>query len=294
MNTGSGQADCVLDADNHLGETPLWSSQEQALYWVNCEHPPEIHRWQPDTGGHDVWPMPERVGGIALKPGGDLLVVLSHGIYDFAPGSAGLTLRCASPLPEYVSLHECQCDRQGRLWVGAYDHRFTPSNRDAREGALFRLDGDHLTRVLEDISVANGLAFSPDGRRMYFADSPMRRVDIFDMDPATGAISNRQVFLQLQEGEGYVDGATVDEEGGYWLATVGAGRVRCYLPDGSPDRIVSLPVSNPTKPAFGGHNLDILYVTTTRLEIGPDSAANGSLYAIQPGVRGIPEPVLQA
>jgi len=282
----------ALQADNHLGETPLWSTVEQALYWVNCEHPPQIHRWRPDTGARDTWPMPRRVGGIALRPGGRLLVVLSDGLYDFDPVSAALTLRCQSPLPDHVSLHECQCDRQGRLWVGGYDHNFTPAHRDARDAAYFRLEGDRLTRIIDGISVANGLAFSPDGRRIYFADAPTRRVECADLDPASGDIANRRTFLQLQEGEGFVDGAAIDAEGAYWLAAVGSGALRRYRPDGALDRVVPLPVSNPTKCAFGGARLDVLYITTTRLPIGPDSEANGGLYAFAPGVRGVPEPVV--
>jgi len=282
----------VLDAANYLGETPLWSVREQALYWVNCEQPPEVHRWHPGSGEHDSWPMPARVGGIALKPDRGLLVVLADGLYDFDPaGGGGLALRLASPLPAHVSLHETQCDRQGRLWVGAYDHHFSPTaNRDARDGAIFRLDGDRLTPVIPGISVANGMACSPDGRTLYVADSPTRTVQAHDLDPATGNLSNARVFLRLEDGEGFVDGATVDAEGGYWLAAVGAGALRRYLPDGRLDRVVAVPVSNPTKAAFGGADLGTLYVTTTRLPIGADAGANGAIYALRPGVQGIAEP----
>lgn len=287
----SPQVTRVLDANNYLGETPLWSAGEQALYWVNCEREAEVHRWRPSSGEHDTWPMPERVGGIALKAGGGLLVVLARGIHDFDPASGRLQLRAASPLPDHVALHECQCDRQGRLWVGAYDHHFNPHNRDARDGAFFRLEGDRLLAQIEGISVANGLAVSPDGGTLYAADAPTRTVEAFDLDTRCGELSNRRVFLRLADGEGYVDGATVDAQGGYWLAAVGAGTLRRYLPDGSLDRIVPVGVSNPTKPAFGGPQLDTLYITTTRLELGADSAANGGLYALQPGVGGVPEPL---
>jgi len=292
MTTTAPTVERVLQADNYLGETPLWSAAEEALYWVNCENPPEVHRWRPATGARATWSMPRRVGGIALRPGGRLLVVLADGLYDFDPASAGLTPRCRSPLPEHVALHECQCDRQGRLWVGGYDHNFTPAHRDARDAAFFRLDGDRLTRVVDGISIANGLAFSPDGLRIYFADAPTRRAECADLDPASGEISNRRLFLRLQDGEGFVDGAAIDAEGAYWLAAVGSGALRRYLPDGTLDRIVALPVSNPTKCAFGGANLDVLYVTTTRLAIGPDHEANGGVYAFSPGVSGLPEPVL--
>jgi L-arabinonolactonase len=286
------RAERIVDANNHLGETPLWSVAQQALYWINCEKPPQVHRWHPESGTHDVWPMPERVGGIALGTRGRLLVVLARGIFDFEPASGELTLRCASPLPLHVSLHETQCDHHGRLWVGGYDHNFTPTHRDAKDAALLRLDGNRLTRVVDGISVANGLAVSPDGCKLYFADAPTRRIVRFDLHTITGELSNRTTFTELPQGEGFVDGATVDAEGGYWLAAVGSGTLRRYLPDGTLDRSVRLPVSNPTNAVFGGEYLDTLYITTTQLALGADSAANGGVFACKPGVTGLPEPIV--
>lgn len=291
--TDSATARLAIDAGNYLGETPLWSSSEQALYWVNCEKEPEVQRWSPQDGEHERWPMPARVGGIALKASGGLLVVLADGIYDFDTADGSLTLRLASPLPEHISLHETAVDRQGRLWVGAYDHHFSPTgNREANGGFIFRFDRDRLTPLVEGINVANGLAVSPDGETLYVSDSPTRTVEAFDLDTATGELSNRRQFLQLRDGEGFVDGATVDAGGGYWLAAVGAGVMRRYLPDGTLERVVRIPVSNPTKAAFGGPDLETLYVTTTQLQIGPDAGANGGVYALEPGVQGLPEPLL--
>jgi len=292
MTNTERPAELVLDAGNHLGETPLWSAAEQALYWINCENPPQVHRFRPADSKHDVWPMPQRIGGIALATRGRLLVVLSHGIHDFDPVSGDLTLRCASPLPAHVSLHECQCDRQGRLWVGGYDHRFTPTTRDYRDAALLRLDGDRLTVVVRDISVANGLAVSPEGRRLYFADAPTRRIDHFELDPASGALTNRSAFTHLPAGQGFIDGATVDAQGAYWLANVGAGALRRYLPDGTLERSVPLPASNPTNMTFGGADIDTLYITTTQLALGANNKSNGSVFVYKPGVGGVPEPVV--
>jgi sugar lactone lactonase YvrE len=281
----------AIDADNYLGETPIWSVEDQVLWWINCEHPAELHRWSPGTGAHDIWPMLMRIGGFVPKAGGGLLVALADGLYDFDPASGALTLRVASPFPPHVKLHECHCDRQGRFWIGAFDHDF-PANRAASGAAICRLDGDRLTPVIEGIAVANALAFSPDGRTMYIADSPKRKVEAFDLDPASGNLSNRQTFLTLKEGEGFVDGATVDSEGGYWLANVGAGRLRRYLPDGTLDRIIDLPFSNPTKPAFGGPNLRTLFVTSTKMQMQSfmtPTAPNGPVYALEPGFTGVPE-----
>lgn len=281
---------CVLNADNYLGETPIWSVADQALWWVNCEDAAELHRFIPATGEHAKWPMPSRVGGMVPKAGGGLLVVLSHGLYDFDWETARLSPRVLSTLGEEVKLHECSCDRQGRLWVGSYDHKF-PAYRGGGDGFYFRLDGDVLTPVIDGIRVANGLAVSPDGRTLYAADTPDRRVDAFDLDTATGALSNRRPFARIGP-EGFLDGATVDAEGGYWLAVVGDAALLRFRADGTLDRKVDLPFSNPTRPAFGGADLDILYVTSTRMRINPDApgfAANGGLFAFKPGERGVPD-----
>lgn len=282
---------CVFDANNHLGESPFWSPAEQALWWVNCEHPPELWRWVPETGERQSWSMPSRIGGFVFKAAGGLLVALADGVYDFEPDSGHFELRAPSPLPSHVTLHECACDRQGRFWVGAFDHRF-PADRSAAGGAFFRLDGDVLVPVIPDIAVANGLAFSPDGRTVYAASTPQRNVQAFDLDPDTGEISNGRIFLSLPPSGGHIDGATVDADGGYWLAVVAKGVIRRYRPDGLIDREIALPCSNPTKPAFGGVDLETIFMTSTQMLIDPSApgaAANGGIFATRPGFQGVPE-----
>jgi len=286
----------ALDAGNYLGESPMWSIGDQALWWVNCEHPPQLHRWQPESGVHQIWPMPKRIGGFVHKAGGGLLVALTDGVYDFDPETDELTLRAPAPLPSYVTLHECHCDRQGRLWVGSFDHRY-PADRGAAAGAWLRLEANVLTPVITGIAVANGLAFSPDGQTLYCANTPSRCVEAFDLEPETSEISNRRTFLTLAPGDGHVDGATVDADGGYWLAVVATGTIRRYTPEGYLDRTITLPCSNPTKPAFGGSDLQTLYITTTQMTIkadAPGAALNGGLFAARPGYRGIEEPVFIA
>lgn len=281
----------ALEAQNHLGESPMWSAQDQALWWVNCEQPPELHRWHPESGTHEIWPMPQRIGGFVHTAGGGLLLALADGIFDFDLESEALTLRAPSPLPPHVKLHECGCDRQGRFWVGSFDHHF-PADRNAVGGAWFRLDGNALTPVIEGVSVSNGLAFSPDGRTLYCANTPSRCVEAFDIDPETGTLSNRRIFLSLAPGDGHIDGATVDAEGGYWLAVVATGTVRRYLPDGTLDRTIALPCSNPTKPAFGGADMKTLFATSTKMVIKADSPGaelNGALFSVQTGFIGINE-----
>jgi len=285
------QVRVAFDAGNYLGETPQWSPAEQALWWVNCEHPAELHRWHPESGDHRVWPMPMRIGGFVLGTGGVAVVALTDGLYAFDADSGALDLRVRSPFPPQVKLHETACDRQGRLWIGGYDHDF-PANREAGGAAICRLEGDQLVPAIEGIAVANALAFSPDGGTLYVANSPRRTVEAFDLDPASGAVANRRTFIALKEGEGFVDGATVDAAGGYWLANVAAGALRRYLPDGTLDRIMALPFSNPTKPAFGGPDMATLFVTSTQMAMAcfsEPTLPNGAVFALEPGETGVPE-----
>src|SRR5581483_1492504 len=132
--------------------------------------------------------------------------------------------------------------------------------------------------------------FSPDGKLIYFTDSLTRSILAADIAPKTGELSNIRDFIKLGDGE-FIDGATVDAEGGYWGALVTKGEVRRYRPDGSLDKIVPLPFSNPTKPVFGGPDLKTMYITSTQLPLPNYNGPNGVIYAIRPGVAGVAEPM---
>jgi L-arabinonolactonase len=283
----------VIDARNRTGETPVWSAAEQTLYWVDCHGPPQVQRWHPASGKIERWEMPERCGGIVLKCGGGGFVTLASGLYDLDFATGELARRVASPLPGHVALHECALDPAGRFWVGAIDSLVGPGNLHPGGAKLFRLDGDQLTAVIENISCANGLAFSPDGRTLYMSDSTTQRCDRYDLDPATGNISNKRTFFVLGRGDGFVDGAAVDCEGAYWATLVYAGRLRRYLPDGTLDLEIDLPFDNPTKPVFGGDGLQTVFLTSTSDTMGNPAAnpLDGGVFAFEAEVAGLPEPL---
>ena len=279
--------------EDTIGETPVWRPEENALYWIDCDGPPRLQRWQADTGAFTAWPMPQRMGGFVFKAGGGVLVTLADGLYDFDLETSALALRVPSPLGDGVSLHECACDPVGRFWVGSIDHRVSPANLHPGGAKLFRLDGDELVPVIEDISCANGLAFSPAGDALYLSDSTTMRCDRYALDPATGMLGERTTFFELGAEDGFVDGATVDAEGGYWASLVYAGKLRRYRPDGTPDRELRLPFANPTKLAFGGPDMTSAYVTTIRhgLDGRQASPLDGGLFVIETDVVGRADPV---
>jgi sugar lactone lactonase YvrE len=230
--------------------------------------------------------MPERIGGYVLKEGGGALVVLASGLYDFDFASGSLKLRAKNPL-EGAALHEPACDPSGRLWVGSIDLSLTAK--------FFRLEGNELVPVLDNVGCANGLAISQDGRYLYFADSVSRGSLRFDLDVKTGAITDPKQLFELRADEpGFPDGATLDAEGGYWVTLVGAGKLRRYLPDGTLDAEIKLPVSNPTKVSFGGPGFRTMFLTSCRLELGPAlTDADGRLYRFDAGVAGFAEPLFR-
>ena len=276
---------CVLDAGAALGECPVWSGAEGVLYWVDIEGQ-AVNRFDPTTGMNQVRAVPGKVGAIALRDTGALLAAVGTelGMLDFATGHYE-PWRQVEPGDTGNRLNDGRCDPAGRFWIGSM---YDPTSAGVRSGHLHRTDasGNQLT-LFDDVGVANGLAFSPDGATMYFADTFDRTVWAFDYDVATGTPANRRVFLEMGDLPGKPDGACVDEEGGYWLACVRGGALIRVLPSGEVERSIELPVSAPTMPAFGGPDLDVIYITSIRME---DEPLSGSLLAVRPGVRGLPEP----
>jgi sugar lactone lactonase YvrE len=285
----------VVDQHDPVGETPVWSSALDGLYWANCEDPPRLQFWEASTGKCQTWPFAQRLGGYVLKRSGGALLALADGLYDLDLRTHALSKRVANDMSD-ASLHECRCDSHGRFWVGAIDRRVGPGNLQPEGGSFFRLEGARLVRVLTGISCSNGLAFSPDGTILYHSDAPTKIVYAWTVDPATGALSDQREFVRLAAEDGFCDGATVDAEGGYWMALVFAGKIRRYHPDGSLDLEIHLPFSNPTNIAFGGPKGSTLYVTTTCLSIGTPlkgEQLHGAVYSFEAGYRGLPEPLLQ-
>jgi sugar lactone lactonase YvrE len=291
------EARCVLDCRDMLGEGALWCPAEKALFWVDVPHPGAIQRFDPATGRHDRWVTNEMVMSMSKRRDGSLLVASHHGLNLFHPAD-GVLKRIAAPeahLPANRS-NDGATDPSGRFWYGTMANNIADDNGSfdpgVSTGILYRVDRDfRATPMMGGIGIHNATCFSPDGRIMYFADTAKNTIFASDLDPETGALSNRRVFSDLA-GHGYADGATIDAEGCLWSARWDGGAVIRFTPNGELDRIVKVPASRVTSVAFGGPGFGTLYITTSRLHLSEAELASqpraGGVFAVEPGVKGLP------
>lgn len=257
-----------------LGESPFWHPDEAALYW--CDIPGRaLHRWHPDTAAHRQWALPTEPGCCAPLPGGQLLLAMRDGLFRFDPVTGERFCLADPPYdPATERFNDGKADPQGRLWVGTIYEPRTPAR-----AALYRWARGRLDRIAGDVTVSNGLAFSPDGGTLYWTDTTAHRISALDLDAAEGTISRQRVFAQFppkQAGQdlrlygGRPDGAAVDAEGAYWVAMFEGQRLLRLAPDGRLLQEVPLPVRCPTMPCLGGPDLRTLYVTTARHNRPPE------------------------
>lgn len=266
-----------------VGESPVWDGPRGCLWWVDIRAP-ALHRTDPATGATRSWPTPEPIGSLALCRDGALLLALASGLHRFDPagGAPALVARCPGE-PAGNRLNDGKASPEGRFLVGS----MVASGPRRPVGALYRLDpGGACVPLLRDLTVPNGLAWSPDGRTLWHSDSAACRIWTRPYDPATGAIGEPTEIARPDEATGRPDGAAMDAEGGYWSAGVSAGVLNRWMPDGQLDRVVPLPVAAPTMPCFGGPGLRTLFVTSLRRDgEGPDG---GRVVALDVGVAGVP------
>jgi sugar lactone lactonase YvrE len=279
-----------------LGESPLWHPAEQVLYW--CDIPGHaLNRFDPKTGQHQVWPFDTDVACCAPLMEGGLLLALRSGLVRFDTSTGK-----AKPLPgeppydpKTERFNDGKADAQGRLWVGTIDELREP------KAALYRYADGKLDKMADKITVSNGLAWSPDARTMYWADTKAHTVFAFDFERAGGAISNKRVFVQfpvkavdqdLATYGGRPDGAAVDVEGHYWCAMFEGARLLRIAPDGSVAQEIALPARCPTMPCFGGADLKTLYITTAREKRPAEELAReplaGCVLQLRVDVAGLP------
>ncbi len=278
---------CVLPWEATVGESPVWSGLEQRLYWIDVQKQC-VHRFDPVSGRNRTFELPEIVTSVALRASGGLVVTLEKTLAMFDPATGTLERigTVEGDLPNN-RFNDGKCDAQGRFFAGTMDAK----NWSAPAGHLFRLDADRsITTMQSEVMCSNGCGWSPDGRTMYYTESFRYAVFAFDVEPRTGAMSNRRPFVTI-EGGGFPDGMTVDAEGFVWCSIVGLGQVRRYDADGKLERVLQLPVPRATDCTFGGPNLKTLFITTARETMTPEQLASaplsGSVFAHDCDVVGL-------
>lgn len=275
------QVERIVDSKDELGEGPIWDAEAQCLYWVDISGG-ILHRYDPQSGQHDHYKIGQFVGTVVPWRKEEVMLAVHEGFASYHLGEKRLTLRYQ---PENEAPHnrfnDGKCDPAGRFWAGTM-----ALNMDPFKGALYRMETDFsVQKVLDGVGISNGLVWSANQRLMYFIDSQLQNIQVFDYDLTTGAINNPRVLVEVPDEAGTPDGMAIDADGMLWTAQHGGSRVcRWSSQTGELLTTIPLPVSNVTACAFGGPHLDTLYITSARVE---DEELSGALLAIKPGVSGI-------
>lgn len=284
--------ECVLDIKADVGECPVWCTRTSSLYWVDV-YAGRLNRFDPSTGANEVWTFAEPIASYALcEADNEVIVALGSGLYRYNLVTRDLTM-LVQPERGLTGnrMNDGRCDRAGRFWVGSMTD---PPDPGHPRGTLYCYDGRSCEARIGGLIISNGLAFSPDERTMYHSDShaSVRTIWAWDLDPDSGTITNRRVFVDTHGMPGRPDGGAVDADGCYWSAAIDGWEIVRFAPDGAIVQRIAVPVAKPTMLAFGGDRLDTIFVTSLRLGVS-DVAGQpmaGSLFAVQAGVRGVDEP----
>jgi sugar lactone lactonase YvrE len=283
----------VQRAGAELGEGPTWDPATGRLIWVDILGS-AVHRLDPSTGDDDVLHTSQHVGAAKPRTAGGLALNLRDGVAltDADGGAERWLVRWPR---EGCRGNDAAVDAAGRLWAGTMRY-----DEAAGGGQLYCVEvGAHgeadVETVLDRVTISNGIGWSPDGSRMYYIDTPTRRVDVFDVDADAGTVTARRPFVELGDDvPGFPDGLTVDADGCVWVALWNGAAVHRFRPDGRPDRVVSVPTSRPTACTFGGPELRDLYVTTSRDGLDDVTLARqplaGSVLVLPDAGVGLPAP----
>ncbi|MFT4015577.1 MAG: SMP-30/gluconolactonase/LRE family protein [Agriterribacter sp.] len=288
QHTVQNMAALEIDAKAFLGEGAIWHPLEHALYWVNIEGK-TLHIYDPATKELKTFNMGERIGTVVFDKHGNTIAALQNGIHTIDIQTGELSL-IANPLPHKdIRFNDGKCDPEGRFWVGSMH-----INQVEGAGSLYRMDHDlGIHKILDGITVSNGIVWSLDKKLMYYIDSPLKRVDVFDYENATGNVRNRRIAFTIPEGLGSPDGMTIDNEGYLWIAVWGGSCVGKFDPlTGEMKLKIIVPAPHVTSCAFGGNDMDTLYITTARENLTEDELRkyplSGSVFSAKPNSKGIP------
>lgn len=278
----------VIACDNILGEGPLWVQEEKTFYWVDIDGC-LIQRFSTLTNTYESFSQPFKVSMLAMRAQDGFVAATEKGLYFWQPQDNQLTFITH---PEQgkagARFNDGKVDRRGRLWAGT----MTPQGASS---ALYRLDPDlTLTKMIGDVTISNGIGWSLDERVMYHADSNRRTIFAYDFDSESGSVSNRRIFVELDEGQGVPDGLTVDSQGCIWCAIYDGWCLLRFDPDGECISNIPVPVARPSSCIFGGESLNLLYVTSIAEGLSPQERQAqplaGDVFVFETNLKGIPEP----
>jgi L-arabinonolactonase len=278
----------IIPAQNILGEGVSWHHETQTLWWSDIQAQ-KLWRYDIASKTTKSFDTPERLTSFGFIDGSETLVAaFESGIGLYKPGTPDISWlhRPHFDVPG-LRFNDGRVDRQGRFWTGT----MVETAGGPKAGTLHSIGGDGGIRTHADgISISNGICWSPDSRCFYFADSPTRTIYVYDFDPDSGSTSNRRVFARTPQGA-YPDGANVDAQGFLWSAHWGAGRVVRYAPDGTIDSAIEIPAEQPTCVAFGGPDLDLMFVTSARDGLSSEALARqphaGDVFVYNVSVPGL-------
>ena len=281
------EVEVALSSEDLLGEGPVWRAQTDELLRVDIAQG-LVHAWHPQSGRVTTRRMEGEAAAVVLCHSGALIVAVDHDLYLVEDDRELRLLAGVEHDRPENRFNDCRSDPQGRLWAGTMS-----KTREPGAAALYRLDPERgLKVVIEGTTISNGIGWSPDGQLMYFIDSITQQIDVFDFDGRDGSISDRRAFVEIDSADGLPDGLAVDAEGGIWVCLFGGGAIRRYSSQGALEEHVALPAPHATCPAFGGHDLSTLFITTTRHKLAAEDLARypaaGSVLALTPGVQGLP------
>jgi len=278
----------VYACQNILGEGPLWNPKEGAIYWVDIVGR-KIQRYDPATGKYESFNTPYQTGFIAFREKGGMVCGTENGFYFCNPGSGEIEfITHPEEGKEGARFNDGKVDRMGRLWAG------TMTPHDATS-ALYRLDTNlKVSKMVDKVTISNGIGWSPDNSLMYYADSNRYVIYCFDFDIQSGEISNRRTFAQMDASQGVPDGLTVDSEGYVWCAIYNGWKVMRFTPGGEISTEIKMPVSRPSSCTFGGVGMDELYITSISEGLSTHQKEKeplaGDLFKVRTKTKGIPEP----
>lgn len=295
-STTERAAERLTEPVDQVGESPVWRAAENALYWVDIAGR-SVNRLDLASRKRTAWKTEEMPACLVFTREGALLAAMETGIFSLELGDGVASARRLASVTHPMGsmrFNDGRCDRQGRFWAGTMHMHMAEAQA---VGSLYRYDPDgSLTGPLESgLVTQNGLAWSPDGRRMYLSDShaSVNRVWCFDYDRESGMPGNRRLFVDMSQHGGRPDGAAIDAEGCYWICANDGGAVLRFTPEGKLDRRLAVPTAKPTMCAFGGAGLETLFVTSIRPanpELAKQQPLGGAVFALSPGVKGLPEP----